>query len=73
MKKTDNNDSEQKVTGFEQISGQHVDEHLAAELTHVLHDGRVDQLDADGQWVEVRADFFHQVPVQLVGGIVAPD
>lgn len=47
MKKIDYIDSEQKVTGFQQVGGQHVDEHLAAELAHVLHDGRVDQLDAD--------------------------
>jgi len=46
---------------------------LAAEIAHLLHHCRVDQLDADGQAVQVRVGFFHQVPIQLIGRIVAPD
>lgn len=61
------------ITGLQQIGGQYVGEHFAAESAHVFHDGRVNQLDADGQRVEVRVHFFHQISVQFVGGFVAPD
>lgn len=62
------------ITGrLKQSGGQYVDEHLTAELANVLHDCRVDQLDADGQRIQVRVHLLHQETVQFFDRLVAPD
>lgn len=62
-----------KITGFQHSGGQYAGQHVAAELANLVYDRGVDQLDADGQRIEVSVHLFHQEPVQFIGGLVAPD